>query len=911
MTDDPNTAEARASSTPPQPACASMPVPRPFWRREGFWLTVVLLVAAALRVWYLTEVVHAPDFHALRQDLEVQDYQARAMVSGDWTVPEGRNDPKITTTPYYRPPGYPYLLAGIYFVTGGDYLAPRVFNMLIGLLSIVLMYLFGRAVYHPWVGLVTAALMAGYWGFVYYEGEVNDPAMFVLLIPCLLWSLRLWATSYKFRWALLAGLLTGVYAIMRPNILLFGPFMAAWMLHAAWRSGRLRRVPGGWIGLFAAFLIIAPVTLRNYVVSGEIVPVSTYFGENFLIGNGEDSDGYTSWTPYLQKLEGTGQFSVWVYSNIVRGLAKEVGNEDLTDSEASKIFFKKGLDYAMAHKLRTLNLALKKAVLFWSPWEMTENKVVQCEKDYYPPLRCMPGFPLFMGLFCAGLLFLANDARHGRLMDGRSPGSSAPGPGQITVLILLFILVYYASFIPFFVNARARHPIVPLMMLFGGYGLFRIAAWTTARRWVSAVCGVLLVAVLVGLAGVDWIPYRPDTARWHYDRADSWLTAGEVDKAEAEAETMLGLDYSYYMPFRLGHAFAAKQRPALASRLLRAALSPDASEQPTAYREDLWFYIGAAEAADGKTDKAKVAFEEALRLYSKDVRALNDLGFLLEQAGDTAGAVELYKRALDARPEFTLARTNLGELLAKQGDLSGAVREYGQAAQDAPESPEIQYNLARHLAAAGRTEEAQAAYQKAVALNPKDVRAWNNLGLLLAQQGNGAGAEQAYRSALEQSPNYTLARANLGNLLMDAGRFDEGVAVYEEGITLDPKNAELMNGLGWRFDQKNDADHALEWYDRSLETAPNFLAARINRANLLARIGRMDAAEKDARTAVEQSPQSAQAVFVLGNICALSGRPGEAAAQYRRALELDPNFAPAKDNLALVTGAAPAPSATP
>ena len=38
--------------------------------------------AAALRAWYLAEVVHAPDFRALRQDLEVQDYQARAMVSG-------------------------------------------------------------------------------------------------------------------------------------------------------------------------------------------------------------------------------------------------------------------------------------------------------------------------------------------------------------------------------------------------------------------------------------------------------------------------------------------------------------------------------------------------------------------------------------------------------------------------------------------------------------------------------------------------------------------------------------------------------------------------------------------------------------------------------------------------------------
>ena len=901
MTEDRNNPEAPASSMSPQPLCTPNSAPRPFWRREGFWLVVVILVAAALRAWYLTEVAQAPDFRALRQDLEVQDYQARAMVSGDWTVPEGRNDPKITTTPYYRPPGYPYLLAGIYFVTGGDYLAPRAFNMLLGLLSIVLMYLFGRAVYHRWVGMAVAALMAGYWGFIYYEGEINDPAMFVILVPCLLWSLRFWATSFKFRWALTAGLLTGVYAIMRPNILLFGPFMAAWMLHAGWRAGRLRRVPGGWIGLFAAFLIIAPVTVRNYVVSGEFVPVSTYFGENFLIGNGEESDGYTSWTPYLQRLEGTGQFSVWVYSNIVRGLAKEVGNEQLTDSEASKIFFKKGLDYAMAHKLRTLNLALKKAVMFWSPWEMTENKVVQCEKDYYPPLRYMPGFPLFMGLFCAGLLIMANDARRGQLLDGRSPGSAAPGPGQVTVLILLFILVYYASFIPFFVNARARHPIVPLMMLFGGYGLFRIGAWTAARRARPALGGVLLVAVLVGLAAVDWMPYRPDTARWHYDRADSWLTAGEVDKAVAEAEVMLNLDYSYYMPFRLGHAFAAKGRNALAARLLRAALSPDPAMQPAPYREDLLFYIGAAHAADGKTAEARAAFEEALRLNPKDARALNDLGFLLEQAGELAGAAELYRRAVDVRPEFTLARTNLGELLAKQGDLAGAVREYEQAAKDAPQSSECQYNLARHLAAAGRTEEALATYRKTVTLNPKDVRAWNNLGLLLAQQGSAADAEQAYRSALEEAPNYTLARANLGNLLMDAGRFDEGVAVYEEGIELDPKNAELMNGLGWRFGLKNDTDRALSWYDGALEAAPTFLAARINRANLLAKVGRMDAAENDARTAVEQSPQNAQAVFVLGNIYAMAGRNEEAAAQYRRALELDPTLTAAKDNLALVT----------
>ncbi len=56
-------------------------------RREALWLALILVLAALLRVWYLAEVVRAPDFTALRQDMEVQDYQARAMLSGNWTPP--------------------------------------------------------------------------------------------------------------------------------------------------------------------------------------------------------------------------------------------------------------------------------------------------------------------------------------------------------------------------------------------------------------------------------------------------------------------------------------------------------------------------------------------------------------------------------------------------------------------------------------------------------------------------------------------------------------------------------------------------------------------------------------------------------------------------------------------------------
>ncbi len=57
----------------------------------------------------------------------------------------------------------------------------------------------------------------------------------------------------------------------------------------------------------------------------------------------------------------------------------------------------------------TVRLALKKAALFWSPWEITENKVVHHEKAHYPPLKYMPGFPYLFALFLGGILLMLKD----------------------------------------------------------------------------------------------------------------------------------------------------------------------------------------------------------------------------------------------------------------------------------------------------------------------------------------------------------------------------------------------------------------------------------------------------------------------------------------------------------------------
>ena len=863
--------------------------------RRTWWLALILVAAAALRIWYLAEIVHAPDFVEMRQDLSVQDYHARAILSGDWTLPEGRSDPKIATTPYYRPPAYTYLLSAIYFVTQGSYLAPRIFNVLLGLCSILLMYHLGKIMFGGLVAAITSALMATYWGFIYYEGEVNDPAVFVFLLPCLLLTLYHWRQSFSIRWVLLAGLITGCYALMRPNILAFGPVMAAWLLWTGWRAGRMRAVCFAWVTLAGVTaLTILPVTLRNYFVSGEFVPISTYFGENLHIGNSEYSDGHTSWTPYLQELEGSGQFSVWEYDRIVRGLGREVGNEELTHSEASTIFARKAVAWIMANPGQAAVLTLKKAILFWSPWEITENKVLQYEKYHYPPLKYLPGFPYVFALFLFGTVIIIRDRLKKSVLCSESGSGKLPD-WDMVLLVYGLIVVYWVSFLPFFVNARARHPLVGLLFLVGAYGIFRAVQLASERRWSSVALLGALFALLFCLASIDLVPYKPDKARWHYARADSWLRSGEIEKAKVEAENVLHEDYSLYMPFRLGHALALKGEYALAERLLRAALGSD--REPIPYRQDLYFHIGVVLAADGRKDEARKAYEEALRLNPKDSRAHNDLGILLEKEGDEDSALRHYRAALEAHPEFALALSNMADLLGRRGDTAGAEAAFRKAMELEPKNPQHQYNLGVHLMSLGRVDEAAELYRSVLRLSPGDIRAMNNLGLLLADRGETDEAMELFRDAIALAPDFTLARANLGNLLVQTGDFEGGVAVYREGITLYPENAELLNGLGYQYFVHGDVTQAVHFYQEALRLQPEFTRARVNLAYAKAGMGDIGGALQEFELLAGKDPSNADYLLELGNLKAKAGRFEEAMQHYRQALVINPEFEAARKNL--------------
>ncbi|KKM70123.1 hypothetical protein LCGC14_1443880, partial [marine sediment metagenome] len=173
-------------------------------RRDVLILGAILLLGLIVRGCYLSEIVENPDFEHPGVDAGFHDYWARALATGEWTPPEGLPDPQIRTTPFFRPPGYPYFLGLIYRLTGGSHLAARLVQMVLGLINCLLAALIARRWFGRMAGMIAAVAMAGYWGFVYFEGELHAVVLLITLLLAAIYLLGLWAEKLRL-WTLIAA----------------------------------------------------------------------------------------------------------------------------------------------------------------------------------------------------------------------------------------------------------------------------------------------------------------------------------------------------------------------------------------------------------------------------------------------------------------------------------------------------------------------------------------------------------------------------------------------------------------------------------------------------------------------------------------------------------------------------------
>jgi len=168
------------------------------------------------------------------------------------------------------------------------------------------------------VALTAMVLAALYVPLILIGGSLmSEPLFAAFVLAALVAALHHRAAAHRHRWAVLAGVLAGLAILTRANaaVILLPLVVAVWDVRPRW-SRRALTAPVLVVAL--AILTVAPWTVRNTVVLGSVVPVTTQLGTSLELFDTSNVSTVQDAADLLQQLAA----ELWSDERIVRMLAR-------------------------------------------------------------------------------------------------------------------------------------------------------------------------------------------------------------------------------------------------------------------------------------------------------------------------------------------------------------------------------------------------------------------------------------------------------------------------------------------------------------------------------------------------------------------------------------------------------------
>ena len=326
----------------------------------------------------------------------------------------------------FWPVGYPAFLALLHYPGTNPVLLARLSNILFSAaLLLILIQVFKRE--------LTGNEMAAFLVVVaFFPNQLfasntllTEPVFTTLLWLGILLALR---SRKHAAVAPLAGLVLGLCAYLRPAALILPFLFAGFFLKTGAFSGAIKRAL---LLAAVALLVVLPWTYRNYLVFGEVVPVSSNGGFMFLMGNNPRATGGTNF-----------QFP-----------SDLPGNEAERDRQA----FHAGLRFIVENPGAFLLNVPRKVFFDYYRGDPYVTWSLKSTGKPVPPL--VPAFAFFYAntlFYFIVLLSLAGFARHRR----RVFQSATLSLGLVTYLAFLLVTIFFVG------SERYLLPLFPLHAFF-------------------------------------------------------------------------------------------------------------------------------------------------------------------------------------------------------------------------------------------------------------------------------------------------------------------------------------------------------------------------------------------------------------------------------------------------------------
>lgn len=644
--------------------------------RQKRWPLLLFLLAFTLKLIYVLQSADALSVRVPVMDAKYYDDTARDIVAGRLLRPDA----------YFMGPLYPYVLAVIYSILGQDFTAARIVQMAGGACTVALTFLIGKRVMRPSTALIGALLLCFYGTITFYEGQLLMMWLGTLLNAATILLLLEARERDGIGLYIAAGATLGLSALARANVLAFVPVAAAWIALVA--PARRRVKSGAFVA--TVLVLLLPATIHNYVTSRDFVPVTSNAGVNFYIGNSSIATGYFYPPTEMD----------FVVDGTTRTLVERRLGRNLSPSEVSDYWFGEAFKEIRENPGREVKLLFKKLGMFFNAFEVPQIENYAAERKQYTMLRVLfVNFWVLGALGIMGILLSLSDWRRNGLISG-------------------FILVYALTIVAFFVTARYRVQVSPMLSLFAAHALVIAPRYMTSPRRGMAFGGsFLLILLLMHPTIFAWDPGELEF-RQHIHDGRRLSTIGDKDAALREIDAAIELlpDHAEgYLHRAIIYGEANDQFRAIED--YTRALDRDPNLPSVHYD------LAQALSRVNYLEKAAEEYQKAIALDPYMIKAYNNLGITLREMGKYNDAAAAFSKVIDLDPNYRKGYGNLAACLAEGGRTDEAIRVFQGAIERFPDYALLYKNLAMAYITQQEVGPAIEAMQRYVAMMPEDEAA--------------------------------------------------------------------------------------------------------------------------------------------------------------------------------------------
>ncbi len=638
------------------------------------WLApgIIFFIALATRFFYLIELPSNPlsDYFPNSLDHFNFDQSAQSFASGDILARATNN----SFAPLYK-----YFLGALYFLFGRNLQAIYAVQFLMGSVACVLIYFIGKEVFGVRAGIISGLTLALYAPHIVYEGIILRAAFISfwgVTSLFFLFRLRRFLNTTNL---IITTLVVSFFFQGRPNTLICLPPICFYLHKFVFAQLPNNLKPKNWLIFWGVLLgSFIPLLTQCYLVHGKFVFFDASGPHTFISGN-------------LIEYSGVG-----FEHQLVEDYRKK---QILGYSSNIKFLFGHILDSPLGFVL----LYVRKLFFFLNDFEPPTNISFYLYKNFSKLLPLLINhFGIISSLGLVGLIMGLKNKKFDFLLFSYF--------FALTIAILIFLN-----------EARYRIPIIPVFILFSGYGLDSIISNFSRKNYFNS-------AIIVSCAAVLWILFQ-EPAQMVRARSNDYGNMGEaflskgnlLDAQNSFEKAVKERPNNVYARINLGRIFALKgNRKSAAEQLLFAINLNQDFWQPYAN-------LGTIYAESGRYHEAKKFLFKANELQPNSGDILFRIGDMYSRMYEHQNAIKFLEQSIAQSPNNTQTLNLIG----------------------------IEYEII------GSRNKAIQFLEKAASLDSKNYETFNNLGVLYQKSGMFKKATQAFQKSLKANPQFKEAIKNL------------------------------------------------------------------------------------------------------------------------------------------------------